>query len=553
MAKILVLGGYGVFGGRLVGRLVQETDAEILVAGRSIGKARAHCGRRGGTPLQLDRDADLTAIFAELRPTIVIDAAGPFQAYGEDPYRVARAAVATGAHYLDLADDGLFVAGIDALDDAAKAAGVAVISGASSVPTISSAALDRLTEGMISVGPVYSAILPGNRAPRGLSVVQAIVGQAGRPVAALRGGRWEDIAAWGRVSRRDLVVDGAAPLRGRLASPIGAPDLLLFRDRYGARTVSFEAGLELKILHLGLWALALPVRWRWLKSLSPLAPALKWMADRLERFGSDRGGMIARAAGRDQDGNAVERTWTLIAESGDGPEIPPTPALLLAKRLLAADGPAPGARPAVGVLSLAEIEAGLAGFVFRFGMDERPATPLLEQVLSRDLACLPVEWRRLAEIYDCDTFAGEASVERGKGLLSRLAGWTFGFPAETRKVAVEVFKEKTARGERWTRRFDGKPFVSHLSRKPDYPPGRLTERFGPFSFRLQLSTTDGRVTWPVESWCFLGIPMPKALMPRSETAEYVEDGRFRFDVGISLPLAGLVVRYRGWLAPVSGT
>jgi hypothetical protein len=44
--------------------------------------------------------------------------------------------------------------------------------------------------------------------------------------------------------------------------------------------------------------------------------------------------------------------------------------------------------------------------------------------------------------------------------------------------------------------------------------------------------------------------MPKALMPKSETAEYVEGGRFRFDVGISLPLAGLVVRYRGWLAPV---
>ena len=551
MAKILVLGGYGVFGGRLARRLVQETDAEILVAGRSLDKARKHCEKHGGTPLELDCDGDLTANFVRLRPMIVVDAAGPFQAYGEDPYRVARAAIAAGAHYLDLADDGPFVVCIGALDTAARAAGVAVLSGASSVPAISSAALDRLTEGMISVSSVYSAILPGNRAPRGLSVVRAIVAQAGRPLKIWCGGRQTIIPAWGAVNRRDLEIDGLAPLRGRLASPVGAPDLLLFRDRYGARTVGFGAGLELKVLHFGLWALALPVRWRRLKSLSPLAPAVKWIADRLERFGSDRGGMIARAAGRDRDGNAVERTWTLIAESGDGPEIPPTPTLLLAKRLLGANGLAPGARPAVGVLSLAEIEAGLAGFAIRFGMDERPATPLLEQVLSRDLARLPAEWRRLAEIYDCDTFAGEASVERSKGLLSGLAGWTFGFPAETQKVTVEVFKERTAFGERWTRRFAGKPFVSHLSRKPDDPPGRLTERFGPFGFALRLSAADGRVIWPVESWRFLGIPMPKALMPRSETAEYVEDGRFHFDVGISLPLAGLVVRYRGWLTPVS--
>jgi hypothetical protein len=551
LARILLLGGYGVFGGRLARRLVKENDAEILVAGRSLDKAGAHCAAFGGTPVQLDRTGDLPEAFARLRPTIVIDAAGPFQSYGDDPYRVARAAIAAGAHYLDLADDAAFVAGIGALDAEARASGVTVLSGASSVPAISAAALDRLTHGMISVAAVGSAILPGNRAPRGLSVVRAIVAQAGRPLAVPRGGRPTTISAWGTVNRLDLHVDGAAPLKGRLASPIGAPDLILFRDRYGARSVGFEAGLELKLLHLDLWALALPVRWRLLKSLSPLAPILKWIADRLEPFGSDRGGMLVHASGRDEAGHAVRRTWTLIAEAGDGPEIPSTPALLIARRLLIASSLPPGARSAVGILSLDEIEAGLAGFAIRSGIAEKPATPLLEQVLSADLPHLPAQWRRLADIHDCDTFAGEASVERGKSPLSILAGSIFGFPATAERVAVEVFKEKTARGERWTRRFAGKPFVSHLSRRPDDPPGRMTERFGPFSFRLRLSADNGRVAWPVESWRFLGMPMPRALMPRSDTAEYVEDGRFRFDVGISLPLAGVIVRYRGWLAPVS--
>ena len=257
-----MLGGYGVFGGRLAARLVGQTDAEILVAGRSLEKATAHCRNHGGTPMRIDRDGDIVGEMARLRPTIVIDAAGPFQAYGDDPYKVARAAIAVGAHYIDLADDAAFVAGIVALDASAKAAGVVVISGASTVPAISAAALDELVRGLSTVSVVGSAILPGNRAPRGLSVMRAIVGQAGRPLRLWRGGGWSEAAAWGDIRRFTLQAEGAAPVAGRMASTIGAPDLVLFPERYGARSVLFHAGLELKIMHLGLWTLALPVRLR---------------------------------------------------------------------------------------------------------------------------------------------------------------------------------------------------------------------------------------------------------------------------------------------------
>lgn len=170
--RVVVLGGYGVFGGRLSRRLVQQTDAEIIVAGRSADKAAEHCRKFGGTPLALDRDGDLAKAFETLEPKIVIDAAGPFQGCGEDRYRVARAAITAGAQYVDLADDTEFVAGIGELDDLAKIAGVRVVSGASSVPAISSAALDELTRDMVAVSVVGSGILPGNRAPRGLSVVR---------------------------------------------------------------------------------------------------------------------------------------------------------------------------------------------------------------------------------------------------------------------------------------------------------------------------------------------------------------------------------------------
>jgi hypothetical protein len=432
-----VLGGYGAFGGRLAEWLVQQTEAEVLVGGRSLEKAAAHCRHKGGTPVRIDRDGDFFGEIARLGPTIVVDAAGPFQAYGENPYRVAEAAIAAKAHYLDLADDGAFVAGIGTLDDSAKAAGVAVISGASSVPGISAAALDELVRGLAAVSLVGSAILPGNQAPRGLSVVRAIVEQAGRPLRVWRGGNWTNMTAWRDLRRFALEADGVAPLKGRLASAIGAPDLILFPERYGARSVLFHAGLELKVMHLGLWLLALPVRFGLARSLGPLAGLLRRVAGWLGGYGSDRGGMVVYAVGRDNAGRAVDRRWTLIAEAGDGPQVPPTPALLLALKLASGSGLTAGARPVVGSLTLSEIEAGLSPFRIRFGRSDEPAAPLLERVLPEEFAALPQSWRRLAEIHDIDRFEGLASVERGAGLSARLIGALFGFPPAARTDAEE--------------------------------------------------------------------------------------------------------------------
>ena len=43
--------------------------------------------------------------------------------------------------------------------------------------------------------------------------------------------------------------------------------------------------------------------------------------------------------------------------------------------------------------------------------------------------------------------------------------------------------------------------------------------------------------------------LPPPLAPRVDAYEFVDNGRFRFHIEIRQPLAGLIVRYRGWLAP----
>lgn len=546
---VLVVGGSGVFGSRLVAGLLADGFTDILVAGRDPGRLAETCRDNGGTPLVLDRDApNLAARIAALSPFLVVDAAGPFQAYGDTRHRLAAAAIACGAHYLDLSDDAAFTAGIATLDAAARAAGVAAISGASSVPALSSAAVEALAAGLAEIDEIESVILPGNRAPRGRSVVAAILSQVGRPVPEFAGGAWGSVPGWADLRRETLEVPGVAPLRRRWSSPIGAPDRLLFPSAYRAATVRFRAGLELSLLHLPLAALGFLGARGFLPPLAPAAGVFRWFAARVERFGSDRGGMSVRVVGRRADGAAVERRWTMIAEAGDGPHVPALAARVLAAKLARGEV-APGARACLGEVALDEAEAAAKHLALSFARDERPLVPLFRSVLGPAFEALPAEIRALHCALAERRWSGVADVERGGNPLARLVCRLVGFPPAGNAVPVTVTVRREAGREVWRRRFAGASFRSVLGPAGAPGDGRIRERFGPLSFVIALRAGPRGLRYPVESGAFLGIPIPRCLLPRSETAETAEAGRFRFDVALGLPFAGLLVRYRGWLVP----
>src|SRR5215470_16238255 len=103
-ARILILGGYGTFGGRLAQLLADEPRLTLLIAGRSRAKADAFCARLRAAatcvPAVFDRDGDVAQQLREIAPDIVVDVSGPWQAYGADPYRLVKAALAFGINYL---------------------------------------------------------------------------------------------------------------------------------------------------------------------------------------------------------------------------------------------------------------------------------------------------------------------------------------------------------------------------------------------------------------------------------------------------------------------
>lgn len=547
---VLILGGYGVFGGRLAKRLARDEGLNVIIAGRSLAKANAFAQGSRLQPAELDiGGSDFSDRLAALAPDIIIDAAGPFQDYAETPYRVAQLAIKLGAHYLDLSDEAAFTAGIACLDAAAQKAGVTVLSGVSSVPAISSVVANHLIEGIEDVHSIESVILPGNRAPRGVSVMRSILSQVGRPLRLWQANRFVERPAWSDLRRYDLDIVDTPAVRSRRASLIGAPDLDLFPQAFKARSVTFRAGLELRVMQYGLWLLHWLPRWRLVRSVASLVQPLKWVADRLESFGRDRGGMQVEITGRTQSDQCVRRTWTLIVEQGDGPHIPGIPAQILVGQLLNGDVHA-GARACLREFSMEDLAAGFAGFHITTGQQQRPIEPMFAAILEGDFRRLPQPVQDLHQVLFKRRWKGTASVERGTGFLSRCAGWMAGFPPASDSVPVEVEMTRTANGEVWQRQFGPKSFRSVLSRDRLRKKTVLAERFGWMSFLIDLGVEGQELQFPVIAGRLLGIPLPTFLLPRSETREFADArGNACFDVRITAPFCGLIAHYQGQLSP----
>ena len=485
------------------------------------------------------QQGDLAALM-ERAPHILINTVGPFQTAD---YRVAEACVAAGAHYIDLADSHEFVAGIVRLDAAARAKGVAIIAGASTVPALSGAVV---AEAGLKPTTIRIGISPGNRAPRGASLVLAILGQAGRPLPILRGGAWIAIPGWGDLHRRRLRIDRDRSLGKRWLSACDAPDLVLLPKLYPTlKTIEFYAGLELSLLHVGLWLLSLPVRAGLVTSLIPLAHPLRWIADRLYWMGSDRGGMLVDVDGTNNAGRPASHRWRLIAENGEGPFIPAAPAVALVARLARGEALAPGAFPCLGILSVAEILAVVAHLPVYVSARTKERTSLFALALHDAFRALPDPIQVMHDRSRCFSATGRCDVDHGANPIARLVSALFRLPRAGRDLPVSVKFMARGESETWERDFAGHIMRSRLSRARI--PGQIKERFGPFAFTIRLRWDSARLHYEIAAGRFLGLRLPRALLPRSDTFESVEDGVFRFDVRLSLPLIGLLAHYRGWL------
>ena len=540
--RIVLIGATGVFGRALAQGLCGLAQAEMVLTSRSLVKAQALASSLDAQAAAFDTRDDAGAFFALWQPWLVIDASGPFQGAG---YGLPRAALLAGAHWFDIADARDYILGFAAgLDVQARTAGRVALTGASTTPALSGAVVRALTRDWQRLDTIDTAVLPGGSSLVGASVLAAVLSRAGVLVPAFAAGRATMMHGWCSARRVDLPGVGK-----RWASSVEAADPELFAPGFCVRnSVHFSAGLENRLEHFGLMALALLRRFGIVRHPEKLAGLLERLRRVTARFGRTTGGMTVTVSGLDAQGRWCKRRWTLLAHKGQGPHVPVLPALALARQLLRGAALQPGARPAHAALELGAYEAEMAPFA----METRAETlatldrSLFETILGRDFGTLPEAVRHFHAADSPPVWQGRARVVRGSSLLAKLVARCVGFAASDFDVPVTVTIERDVHGEVWTRDFGGQRFASHL-RLTD---GKLRERFGALDFAIGLTGGATGIAMPVAGWRCLGLPLSRWLAPRSQAFETQDaQGCFAFDVRLTLPFGLLLAHYQGWLKP----
>jgi short subunit dehydrogenase-like uncharacterized protein len=267
--RVLIAGGYGVFGRLLARELLATTPAHLLLAGRDPRRAAA-VGRTltdpsRATPLALDLADPATLERAARGCAAVACAAGPFQGL---PRALPAAALGAGAHWLDIADDPGWT--LPLLADAplgarAAAAGLAVVPGLSSVPALSGALVRWCHARQPTATHARVTLFIGNRNSKGAAAIASALDS-------------------GIVAPQRVVL----PLGRYLAYRFASPDAALLRAELGL-TAEFRVALEWSLASRLLAALAPAARRLAAHRRERLARLLAALSAPLSHLGSIRG------------------------------------------------------------------------------------------------------------------------------------------------------------------------------------------------------------------------------------------------------------------------
>ncbi|WLH38004.1 saccharopine dehydrogenase NADP-binding domain-containing protein [Pseudomonas sp. FP2196] len=355
--RVMVVGGYGNFGSIVCRHLAVMPGVELLLSGRDAQKLQRkldELNRQPGTVAQGwcgdAMGAEFSSVLRSLNIQLVVHTGGPFQGQS---YAVAESCIAAGVNYCDLADCRTFVNAVGVLDARAKAAGVAILSGCSSVPTLSSAIIDQQRHRFARIDSIEHGISSSAKMP-GLSTIEGVLAYAGKPIKQLKDGKVHEVSGW-----QDLTLRKMPQLGTRLLANVDVPDMDIFAGRYGAQTLRFKAGAGLKLGGIANALLAQALKTGRVRDHTVWAARLHRLGTRFERFGDGKSAMYIDVQGLGVEGQPLSMTAQLTALNDKGPEIPSCAAVALVAKMAQGYVPQPGARPCVGEVSVDEYLAAI--------------------------------------------------------------------------------------------------------------------------------------------------------------------------------------------------
>lgn len=354
--KILILGASGNFGSKIAKKLA-STSIPLILAGRQEEiLLRLQNEIKNTYPnsaieiVAFDVNKELDKQLTTHKPFVVINTCGPFQTAD---YSIPLSCAHLGVHYVDIADGRNFVTDITTLNDIAQKNNACIVSGASTVPGLSSAVISHFKNEFSKITAIQYGISPGQKTERGLAVTQGVLGYTGKPLNGFKG-QTKTRYGW-----QDIYLQTFPVIGKRWMANCDIPDLDLFPKYFNVENIKFGAGTENSILHLSIWIMSWLVRLGIPLHLERHAKTLLKVSHFFDRFGTEDGGMHMIISGLDHKGKKKTLKWFIIATHNKGPYIPTIPAIVLAKKFISGELLEPGAYPCINLVTLEEFLAEL--------------------------------------------------------------------------------------------------------------------------------------------------------------------------------------------------
>lgn len=252
MSRVIIFGGYGVFGSLIASELALHS-IDVTIAGRDRLKAEKLAARLGPTHKAVSVNVvdDSSCRPALAGHTVAVHCAGPFDASNTT---LLDACLDVGCHYVDIADNRYYVRQVREAGARFAKRGLAAVYGCSSLPAISGALALRCRRAeSTSPDSARITLMIGNNNPKGQAAIASLVESLGRPIEAPQGIL--------RGFRGRACVPLPHPFGRRTVFPFETPDYDLLPALLGISELTVNVGFELNRSTYGLAALArLPFR-----------------------------------------------------------------------------------------------------------------------------------------------------------------------------------------------------------------------------------------------------------------------------------------------------
>ncbi|MBM4466370.1 MAG: saccharopine dehydrogenase [Chloroflexi bacterium] len=236
--NVVVLGGCGDMGSAVVRELLAHSEATVTIADYRVQQAEEMAGelgeRAGAAFVDANDPASLRSVLKGA--DAAVGCIGPFYTFAA---KMARAAVEAEVNYVDICDDYGPIAELFALDEAAKRAGVTVITGLGWTPGITNLLARRAAEELDEVEDIKLSWAGGAADSTGLAVIMHVFYAVTGNVPTYQDGAWVEVPA----GSGGEVVEFPAPLGRVRVYHCGHPEPLTVPRYIEANTVSLKGAL----------------------------------------------------------------------------------------------------------------------------------------------------------------------------------------------------------------------------------------------------------------------------------------------------------------------